>query len=157
MGVYLSEKTAGCKAPLLASMHLGSSKSPLEVAPSWHCRYSGALHLTWSRYTGEVYDLLEAPKLRGARNGIDLTRTPTQIFHDIALSGRCSALITVTRELTELLFLQETENTHKAVSPTCTPYTRFCLMALALGPQLPPLDMKSVTVIFPASGSSEVL
>lgn len=112
MGVYLSE-IAACEAPPLASMHLGSSKSPLEVAPFWHCRFSGALHLTWSRYTGEVYDLLESPQLSGARNGIDLTRSPTQIFHDIALSGRCSALITVTRELTEHLFLQKPETPTK--------------------------------------------
>ena len=51
-------------------------------------------------YAGEVYDLLEAKGLmQGAGlNGIDLSRTPAQIFNDIALSGRCSALITVTRE-----------------------------------------------------------
>lgn len=37
--------------------------------------------------------------MQGAgHNGIDLSRTPAQIFNDIALSGRCSALITVTRE-----------------------------------------------------------
>ena len=48
---------------------------------------------------GEVYDLLEAVgALQGARDGIDLSRTPAQIFNVIALSGRCSALITVTRE-----------------------------------------------------------
>ncbi len=49
---------------------------------------------------GEVYDLLEAKGLMqgSGHNGIDLTRTPAQTFNDIALSGRCSALITVTRE-----------------------------------------------------------
>ena len=46
-----------------------------------------------------MYDLLDAEGLlQGARNGIDLSRTPAQVFNDIALSGRCSALITVTRE-----------------------------------------------------------
>jgi hypothetical protein len=87
-----------------------------------------ALHLTWSSFAGEVYDLLEAPKLRSAKNGINLTRTPTQIFHDIALSGRCSALITVTREPTAPSLLedrmyslpQEGRSTYKAVSPICT-------------------------------------
>ena len=50
--------------------------------------------------TGEVYDLLEADlELQSPSNGIDLTRTPAQIFHDIALSGRCSALISVTGQL----------------------------------------------------------
>ena len=49
---------------------------------------------------GEVYDLLEADlELQRTSNGIDLTRTPAQIFHDVALSGRCSALITVTGQL----------------------------------------------------------
>ena len=88
-----------------------------------------------------MYDLLEAPELRDAHNRVDLNRTPTQVFHDIALSGRCSALITVTRELTAYILLQHNKDTHEAVSPICTPYSRFPLMDLALGPQLPPLDM----------------
>ena len=49
---------------------------------------------------GEVYDLLEADlELQSTSNGIDLTKSPAQIFHDIALSGRCSALVTVTGQL----------------------------------------------------------
>ena len=46
-----------------------------------------------------MYDLLEAKDmLHGPRNDNNLSRTPAQVFNDIALSGRCSALITVTRE-----------------------------------------------------------
>ncbi|CAK0735312.1 hypothetical protein CVIRNUC_000560 [Coccomyxa viridis] len=52
---------------------------------------------------GEVCDLLEADlELQSTSNWIDLTKSPAQIFHDIALSGRCSALVTVTADFSNL-------------------------------------------------------
>jgi hypothetical protein len=44
-----------------------------------------------------MYDLLEA-KGAGLRGSAPDQKSATEVFHDMALKGRCSALITVTCE-----------------------------------------------------------
>ena len=47
---------------------------------------------------GELYDLLEAKS--GQLHAVaPHTMSAVEVFHDLALKGRCSALITVTRKL----------------------------------------------------------
>ncbi|EIE19753.1 laminin A [Coccomyxa subellipsoidea C-169] len=72
--------------------------------------------------TGEIYDLLEAQSA-GLRDSAPDHQSATQVFHDMALKGRCSALITVTPDFSNLFMGHSTWDSYSQMTKVFKHYS----------------------------------